>query len=84
MLKIRLARVGAKKQPKYRIAVAEEQFKQSGRFLEILGNYDPTRQPAKIELKLARYQHWRNQGAQPTKAVLHLAKRYEKTNRVSS
>lgn len=51
MVKIRLARVGAKNQPKYRIVAADEKFKRDGRFIEILGRYDPTADPPSIEIK---------------------------------
>lgn len=75
MVKIRLTRVGSKNQPKFRIVVADEQFKRDGRFLEILGHYDTTTNPANIELNKERYNYWLEKGAQPTEAVYHLAKR---------
>ncbi len=84
MIKVRLLRVGAKKQPKFRIVVADKSVKRDGRFIEIVGHYDPTSSPAKVGLKKDRYLYWRSVGAQPTKTVTDIVKRYEKTSRVSS
>lgn len=75
MVKIRLSRVGARNQAKYRIVVAEEKFKRDGRFLEIIGHYDTTTNPAKIVVDEGRYKHWISQGAQPTDSVARLIKR---------
>ncbi len=69
MLKIRLRRQGAKKQPTYRIVVAEADFKRDGRFLEIIGNYNPRTEPATYHLKEDRALHYLKNGAQPTDAV---------------
>ena len=76
--------MGAKKKPKYRIVVTDEQKKRGGGFIEILGNYNPITDPPDITIKQNRYDHWISVGAQPTKSVLDLHKRYEKTDRVSS
>lgn len=84
MVKIRLSRVGTKKQPKYRIVVAENQAKRSGRFIEIVGHYNPTTDPSSLEVKKDRYDYWASVGAVPTKAVADLVKRYERTSRISS
>lgn len=69
MLKIRLRRQGAKKQPTYRIVVAEADFKRDGRFLEIIGNYNPRTEPATYHLKEDRALYYLKNGAQPTDAV---------------
>lgn len=69
MLKIRLRRQGAKKQPTYRIVVAEADFKRDGRFLEIIGNYNPRTEPASYELQEDRALHYLKNGAQPSDAV---------------
>jgi small subunit ribosomal protein S16 len=82
MIKIRLLRTGARKKPKYRIVVASEQEKRDGRFIEIIGTYNPMTDPAKIDIKTDRYQHWVTKGAQPTKAASSLLKRYERISRV--
>lgn len=75
MVKIRLARLGSKNQPKYRIVAAEEKFKRSGRFLEILGHYDPTTNPSTISIDKERFDYWLSVGAQPTQAVKELAEK---------
>jgi len=83
MIKIRLARTGAKKQPKYRVVVTDEQEKRNGRFIEIVGHYDPISEPPVMEVKKDRIAYWLSVGAQPTKAFSDLFKRYERTSRTS-
>lgn len=75
MVKIRLARTGARNQAKYRIVSAHEASKRDGKFLEILGSYDPTVHPSRIVLNKERYDYWVSVGAQPTQAVASLAKK---------
>lgn len=79
MVKIRLLRTGARKQPKYRIVVTDEQRKRDGGFIEILGNYNPIKEPVEIKLKEDRYDYWLSVGAQPSKTVSELYKKYGKT-----
>lgn len=74
MVKIRLARHGAKKRPFYRIVAADARAPRDGRFLERLGSYDPTREPAAIVIKHDKLQRWLQQGAQPTRTVARLIK----------
>lgn len=74
MLAIKLMRTGAKKRPSYRVVVKEKQSKRDGAYLENLGTYNPTREPAEIKLKADRVQHWINKGAQPTDTVARLIK----------
>ncbi len=74
MIKIRLARVGTKNQPKYRIVAINEQNKRNGKFLEILGTYNPTVKPAEVKLNQERIDYWRSVGAQLTPAVTKLTK----------
>jgi len=69
MVRIRLRRIGAKGQPSYRIIAADKESPRDGRFLEILGFYNPRTQPATIELKEDRIYEWLNQGAQPSESV---------------
>ncbi len=69
MIKIRLRRVGAKKQPYYRVVVADSRSPRDGRFIEIVGNYDPRQDPPAFTLKEDRAIYWLQQGAQPTEAV---------------
>lgn len=74
MVKIRLRRMGAPKQPSYRIVAAESRAPRDGRFLEILGHYNPRTEPPTLELKEERVRHWLAHGAQPTVAVVRLLK----------
>ncbi|HYV25226.1 MAG TPA: 30S ribosomal protein S16 [Pyrinomonadaceae bacterium] len=71
-------RTGAKKRPSYRIVVKEKQSKRDGAFLENLGTYNPTREPAEINLKSDRVQYWIKKGAQPTDTVRRLIKQAAK------
>ena len=75
MVKIRLSRVGTKNQAKYRIVSANEQRARDGKFLEILGSYDPTINPPRITLKKDRFDYWISVGAQPTQAVAALVRK---------
>jgi small subunit ribosomal protein S16 len=69
MVRIRLRRVGAKRQPSYRIVAADKEAPRDGRFLEILGFYNPRTQPATIQLKEERIYEWMNKGAQPSESA---------------
>ena len=69
MLAIRLARTGKKKKPSYRIVVIEKTRPRNGRFVEIVGTYDPLRQPAEIRLKEERVKYWLGVGVQPSETV---------------
>jgi small subunit ribosomal protein S16 len=71
-VKIRLMRVGKKKQPSYRVVVADERSPRDGRFIEILGQYAPRQEPSLINLDNARALHWLNNGAQPTESAAKL------------
>ena len=73
-VKIRLTRMGAKKNPFYRIVVADSRSPRDGRFIEILGNYDPTKNPAEIHVDEARAIDWMKKGATPTDTVRSLLK----------
>ena len=68
-VKIRLARHGSKKRPFYRIVVADIENPRDGRFLEILGTYNPLKDPAEVTLQTERVQYWLDQGALPTNTV---------------
>ena len=76
-VKIRLARGGAKKKPFYRIVVADSEAKRDGRFLEIVGTYDPLKDPATVTLKQDRVGYWLGEGAIPTDTVRDLLKKEE-------
>jgi len=60
---IRLARVGARKQPYYRVVVIEKDRSNSGRSIEVVGTYNPRTNPATVDLKLERISYWRSKGA---------------------
>jgi small subunit ribosomal protein S16 len=72
MVRIRLRRVGLRNQPSYRIMVAEKESPRDGRFLEIVGNYNPRTEPFTFEVKEDRIYHWLKQGAQPSESVTML------------
>jgi len=74
-VKIRLTRMGAKKKPFYRIVVADSEAPRDGRFIEIVGNYDPLKDPVEINLKEGRVEEWLSKGAKPTQTVLSLLKK---------
>ena len=69
MLMIRLARVGARKQPHYRVVVIEKARARNGRPVEIVGTYNPRTSPASVELKRERIDYWRSKGAQVSERV---------------
>lgn len=71
---LRLARQGAKKSPFYRVVATDHHAPRDGRFIEHIGVYDPTRQPAQIRFDEARLQHWLSVGAQPSQTVKELIK----------
>ena len=63
---IRLARVGARKQPYYRVVVIEKDRARNGRSVEVVGTYNPRTSPASVDLKLERIEYWKGKGAQPS------------------
>jgi len=72
MVKIRLQRHGNKNRPFYRLIVADSRFRRDGRFIEILGYYDPLRDPAKIQVNQETVKKWVSWGAQPTSSAKSL------------
>lgn len=78
MLAIKLMRTGAKKSPSYRVVVKEKQSKRDGAYLEKIGTYNPTRNPAEIQLDMDRVRYWIEKGAQPTDTVTRLIKKSAK------
>ena len=70
--RIRLARVGSKKNPVYRVVVADSRSPRDGKFIEIVGRYNPQTDPSTIELDRAKIQEWIGKGAQPSDAVAKL------------
>ncbi len=75
MVKIRLMRMGAKKRPFYRIVVADSRSPRDGRFIEIVGHYNPLTEPATIVMNEEKVRKWISNGAQPTTVVSKLMKR---------
>jgi small subunit ribosomal protein S16 len=73
-VKIRLARAGAKKRPFYQIVIADERCRRDGRFIENVGTYDPTKNPAAVKLEEAKTLDWLSKGAQPTDTVKQILK----------
>ena len=79
MVVIRLARLGAKKRPKYRVTVADSRYFRNGRFIEVLGHYNPNPrgQEKEITLDLEKVKSWVSKGAQPSDRVKTLIKKAE-------
>lgn len=75
MVKIRLRRLGAKKAPFYRVVVADSRYPRDGRFIEEIGTYDPTKDPAAINIDVEKAKEWIKKGAQPTDTVKALLKK---------
>ncbi len=74
MVRIRLRRMGLRHQPYYRVVVADKESPRDGRFLEILGSYNPRTNPFTLQLSEDRVYHWMSKGAQPSESVLKLFK----------
>lgn len=75
MLRIRLRRVGAKKQPSYRLVVADSRSPRDGAFVEVIGHYDPMTDPETVTINEERATHWLQQGAQPSETTARLLKK---------
>lgn len=71
-VKLRLTRVGKKKQPQYRIVAADSRSPRDGRFIEILGHYDPRQEPSALTVDNDKVVKWLSEGAQPTERVAKL------------
>ena len=74
MVRIRLRRVGAKRQPSYRVVITDRESPRDGRFIENIGTYNPRTEPSTMSVKEARALHWLGVGAQPTEAVERILK----------
>ena len=83
MLAIRLMRMGAKKSPSYRVVVKEKLSKRDGAYVENVGFYNPTREPAEIRLDMERVNYWIGRGAQPTDTVRQLIRQQARTARAA-
>lgn len=76
MVRIRLRRQGAKKQPSYRVVVADQHSPRDGRILENIGFYNPTTDPETVSIDLERARYWLSVGAQPSESVARLLKKH--------
>jgi len=74
-VKIRLRRLGAKRAPFYRVVVADSRYPRDGRFIEEIGYYDPTKDPADVKIDADKAKQWIANGAQPTDTVKALLKK---------
>ena len=73
-VKIRLTRLGKKKQPTYRVSIADERAPRDGRFIEEIGFYDPTQEPSVVKIDTEKAKDWLGKGAKPTDTVAKLLK----------
>ena len=73
-VKLRLMRMGKKKQPTYRVVAADSRSPRDGRFIENIGTYDPRAEPSRIDIDTDRAVHWLSKGAEPTDTVEKLLK----------
>jgi small subunit ribosomal protein S16 len=74
LVRIRLTRKGARKKPFYRVVVSDARKRRDGPFLEIIGTYNPLRNPSEVKINIERAKYWLNCGAQPTPIVKKLLK----------
>jgi small subunit ribosomal protein S16 len=81
MVRIRLRRMGLKKQPTYRIVVCDKESPRDGAFIEIIGTYNPRTEPATVQVQEDRARYWMKVGAQPSESVLQLFRKTGTTER---
>lgn len=81
MVRIRLRRMGLKKQPTYRIVVCDKESPRDGAFIEIIGSYNPRTEPATVQVQEDRALYWMKVGAQPSESVLQLFRKTGTTER---
>ena len=77
MVAMRLTRIGSKKRPYYRIVVIEKRKARNGRFLEVVGQYNPLMNPAQIDVNSERAQYWLSKGAEPSETVRSILRKKE-------
>jgi small subunit ribosomal protein S16 len=77
LVAIRLARIGSKKRPYYRIVVIEKRRARNGRFLEVIGQYNPIANPAQVAVNSERAQYWLSKGAEPSETVASILRKQE-------
>ena len=78
-VRVRLTRVGSKKNPIWRVVVADQRSPRDGRFIETIGHYNPQTEPSTIMIDEERFQHWVSRGAQPTNTVKQLVRAQAKS-----
>ena len=77
MVTMRLTRIGSKKRPYYRIVVMDKRRARNGRFLEVLGQYNPIANPVQLEINAERAQYWLSKGAEPSETVRSILRKKE-------
>jgi small subunit ribosomal protein S16 len=77
LVTMRLSRIGSKKRPYYRIVVIDKRRARNGRFLEVLGQYNPIANPVQLEINAERAQYWLGKGAEPSETVLSILRKKE-------
>ena len=77
MVTMRLSRIGSKKRPYYRIVVIDKRRARNGRFLEVLGQYNPIANPVQLEINAERAQYWLGKGAAPSETVRSILRKKE-------
>jgi small subunit ribosomal protein S16 len=77
-VRVRLTRVGGKKNPIWRVVVSDQRSPRDGRFIETIGHYNPQTEPSTIVIDEERFRHWVSRGAQPTNTVKQLVKAHAK------
>ena len=77
MVTMRLSRIGSKKRPYYRIVVIDKRRARNGRFLEVVGQYNPIANPVQLEINAERAQYWLSKGAEPSETVRSILRKKE-------
>jgi small subunit ribosomal protein S16 len=77
LVTMRLSRIGSKKRPYYRIVVIDKRRARNGRFLEVVGNYNPIANPAQLDVDTERAQYWLSKGAEPSETVRSILRKKE-------
>ena len=77
MVTMRLSRIGSKKRPYYRIVVIDKRRARNGRFLEVVGKYNPIANPVQMEINADRAQYWLSKGAEPSETVRSILRKKE-------
>ena len=77
MVTMRLSRIGSKKRPYYRIVVIDKRRARNGRFLEVVGQYNPIANPVQMDINAERAQYWLSKGAEPSETVRSILRKKE-------